>query len=82
MVSKSSENNKPKAKHKKGLWSPEEDLKLRNYVLKHGHGCWSSVPINAGYFPFPFSYSLLYFWVFFYLLIYWCLYESATGNVM
>ncbi|KAG8476293.1 hypothetical protein CXB51_033013 [Gossypium anomalum] len=48
MVSKPSENNKPKAKHKKGLWSPEEDLKLRNYVLKHGHGCWSSVPINAG----------------------------------
>ncbi|KAK8657199.1 hypothetical protein V6N13_035451 [Hibiscus sabdariffa] len=47
MGCKSSEN-KPKAKHRKGLWSPEEDLKLRNYVLKHGHGCWSSVPINAG----------------------------------
>ncbi|XVE64212.1 hypothetical protein DITRI_Ditri07aG0083500 [Diplodiscus trichospermus] len=41
-------SHKPKAKHRKGLWSPEEDLKLRNYVLKHGHGCWSSVPINAG----------------------------------
>ncbi|XWS50534.1 hypothetical protein CRYUN_Cryun12cG0095100 [Craigia yunnanensis] len=41
-------SEKPKAKHRKGLWSPEEDLKLRNYVLKHGHGCWSSVPINAG----------------------------------
>ncbi|WRX17790.1 SANT/Myb domain - like 10 [Theobroma cacao] len=41
-------SDKPKAKHRKGLWSPEEDLKLRNYVLKHGHGCWSSVPINAG----------------------------------
>ncbi|KAG4133768.1 hypothetical protein ERO13_D08G111008v2 [Gossypium hirsutum] len=39
---------KPKAKHRKGLWSPEEDLKLKNYVLKHGHFCWSSVPINAG----------------------------------
>ncbi|KAI3471125.1 hypothetical protein Pfo_027788 [Paulownia fortunei] len=38
----------PKRKHKKGLWSPDEDQKLRNYVLKHGHGCWSSVPINAG----------------------------------
>ncbi|XP_011084729.1 transcription factor LAF1-like [Sesamum indicum] len=35
-------------KHKKGLWSPDEDQKLRNYVLKHGHGCWSSVAINAG----------------------------------
>ncbi|XVF53615.1 hypothetical protein PTKIN_Ptkin05aG0112700 [Pterospermum kingtungense] len=41
-------SDKPKAKHRKGLWSPEEDLKLKNYVLKHGHGCWSSVPINAG----------------------------------
>ncbi|KAE8664020.1 Transcription factor LAF1 [Hibiscus syriacus] len=40
--------NKPKVKHRKGLWSPEEDLKLRNYVLKHGHGCWTSVPVNAG----------------------------------
>jgi len=41
---------KGKPKHKKGLWSPEEDNKLRNYILKHGHGCWSSVPINAGWF--------------------------------
>ncbi|KAJ8448703.1 hypothetical protein Cgig2_010590 [Carnegiea gigantea] len=40
--------SKPKQKHRKGLWSPEEDEKLRNYILKHGHGCWSSVPINAG----------------------------------
>ncbi|GMJ06530.1 hypothetical protein HRI_004322200 [Hibiscus trionum] len=47
MGCKSSEN-KPKAKHRRGLWSPEEDLKLRSHVLKHGHGCWSSVPINAG----------------------------------
>ncbi|KAL3524264.1 hypothetical protein ACH5RR_017098 [Cinchona calisaya] len=40
--------DKPKQKHKKGLWSPDEDLKLKNYILKHGHGCWSSVPVNAG----------------------------------
>ncbi|XP_010035125.2 transcription factor LAF1 [Eucalyptus grandis] len=46
MALKSSE--RPKPKHRKGLWSPEEDQKLRNYVLKHGHGCWSSVPINTG----------------------------------
>uniref|UniRef100_A0A803PQL9 Uncharacterized protein n=1 Tax=Cannabis sativa TaxID=3483 RepID=A0A803PQL9_CANSA len=39
--------DKPKPKHRKGLWSPEEDLRLRNFVLKHGHGCWSSVPIKA-----------------------------------
>lgn len=43
---------KAKPKHRKGLWSPEEDHKLRNYILKHGHGCWSSVPINAGWFLF------------------------------
>ncbi|KAL2550372.1 myb domain protein 19 [Forsythia ovata] len=40
--------DKPKNKHKKGLWSPDEDQKLKNYILKHGHGCWSSVAINAG----------------------------------
>ncbi|KAJ6764387.1 MYB DOMAIN PROTEIN 55 [Salix koriyanagi] len=39
---------KQKLKHRKGLWSPEEDQRLRNHVFKHGHGCWSSVPINAG----------------------------------
>ncbi|ONK71459.1 uncharacterized protein A4U43_C04F8880 [Asparagus officinalis] len=39
---------KPKVNYRKGLWSPEEDQRLRNYVLKHGHGCWSSVPVNAG----------------------------------
>ncbi|XP_004234444.1 transcription factor LAF1-like [Solanum lycopersicum] len=39
---------KPKQKHKKGLWSPDEDDRLKNYMIKHGHGCWSSVPINAG----------------------------------
>ncbi|KAH6783922.1 hypothetical protein C2S52_008881 [Perilla frutescens var. hirtella] len=37
-----------KQKQKKGLWSPDEDLKLKNYIIKHGHGCWTSVPINAG----------------------------------
>nr|AGN52082.1 MYB-related transcription factor [Salvia miltiorrhiza]AGN52192.1 MYB-related transcription factor [Salvia miltiorrhiza] len=37
-----------KQKHKKGLWSPDEDLKLKNYIFKYGHGCWSSIPINAG----------------------------------
>lgn len=37
-----------KKKHKKGLWSPDEDQKLMNYILNHGLQCWSSVPINAG----------------------------------
>ncbi|KAL3812867.1 hypothetical protein ACJIZ3_014135 [Penstemon smallii] len=37
-------------KHKKGLWSPDEDQKLKDCILNNGgHGCsWSSVPINAG----------------------------------
>ncbi|KAJ3680364.1 hypothetical protein LUZ60_016642 [Juncus effusus] len=38
----------PKAIYRKGLWSPEEDQRLRDYILRHGHGCWSSVPIKAG----------------------------------
>ncbi|CAH8256645.1 unnamed protein product [Arabidopsis lyrata] len=33
---------------RKGLWSPEEDEKLLNYITKNGHGCWSSVPKLAG----------------------------------
>ncbi|CAH8392159.1 unnamed protein product [Eruca vesicaria subsp. sativa] len=52
MVCKSSETTnkklKSKEKQRKGLWSPEEDEKLRNHVLKYGHGCWSSIPIQAG----------------------------------
>ncbi|XP_008780142.1 transcription repressor MYB6-like [Phoenix dactylifera] len=39
---------KPKVNYRKGLWSPEEDQKLRDYILKHGHSCWSAVPIKAG----------------------------------
>ncbi|KAJ4951235.1 hypothetical protein NE237_028067 [Protea cynaroides] len=39
---------KPKQKYKKGLWSPEEDHKLRNYVMQYGHGCWSSIPLKTG----------------------------------
>ncbi|KAK4339228.1 hypothetical protein RND71_040690 [Anisodus tanguticus] len=37
-----------KQKHKRGLWSPYEDQKLKDYIIKNGHGCWSSLPINAG----------------------------------
>ncbi|CAN7089686.1 hypothetical protein BRARA_I00496 [Brassica rapa] len=37
-----------KQKLRKGLWSPEEDEKLLNYISRHGHGCWSSVPKLAG----------------------------------
>ncbi|KAI4386944.1 hypothetical protein MLD38_004817 [Melastoma candidum] len=37
-----------KQKVKRGLWSPEEDEKLVNYITTYGHGCWSSVPKHAG----------------------------------
>jgi len=37
-----------KQKLKKGLWSPEEDEKLFNYITMFGVGCWSSVPKLAG----------------------------------
>ncbi|KAE8715108.1 MYB308 protein [Hibiscus syriacus] len=38
-----------KQKVKRGLWSPEEDEKLINYIKTYGgHGCWSSVPKLAG----------------------------------
>ncbi|KAE8677210.1 Myb-related protein Hv33 [Hibiscus syriacus] len=35
-------------KLRKGLWSPEEDEKLINYMLTSGQGCWSDVARNAG----------------------------------
>ncbi|KAM3299628.1 hypothetical protein ACQJBY_040903 [Aegilops geniculata] len=35
-------------KLRKGLWSPEEDEKLYNHIIRHGVGCWSSVPMLAG----------------------------------
>ncbi|TVU15067.1 hypothetical protein EJB05_38569, partial [Eragrostis curvula] len=39
---------KPKVQYRKGLWSPEEDQKLRDYIVRYGHGCWSSLPAKAG----------------------------------
>ncbi|RRT78496.1 hypothetical protein GW17_00047758 [Ensete ventricosum] len=35
-------------KIRKGLWSPEEDEKLYNHIIRYGVGCWSSVPKLAG----------------------------------
>ncbi|ESQ54748.1 hypothetical protein EUTSA_v10026022mg [Eutrema salsugineum] len=35
-------------RQRKGFWSPEEDEKLRSYILSHGHSCWTAVPIKAG----------------------------------
>ncbi|EOX96013.1 hypothetical protein QUC31_005339 [Theobroma cacao] len=33
---------------KKGPWAPEEDEILVNYIKKHGHGSWRSLPKLAG----------------------------------
>ncbi|KAG4967195.1 hypothetical protein JHK87_032846 [Glycine soja] len=41
-------NNNINNKLRKGLWSPEEDDKLMNYMLNSGQGCWSDVARNAG----------------------------------
>lgn len=41
-------NNINKKKLRKGLWSPEEDEKLMNYMVRNGQGCWSDVARNAG----------------------------------
>ncbi|MCO5602732.1 hypothetical protein L7F22_056870 [Adiantum nelumboides] len=37
-----------KQKLRRGLWSPDEDEKLRHHIAVHGLGCWSSVPKEAG----------------------------------
>ncbi|WOL07191.1 transcription factor LAF1-like [Canna indica] len=39
---------KPKVICRKGLWSPEEDEKLRDYIHRNGHGSWSYIPAKAG----------------------------------
>jgi myb proto-oncogene protein len=41
-------NNMNRAKLRKGLWSPEEDEKLIQYMLTNGQGCWSEIARNAG----------------------------------
>ncbi|XP_054775856.1 transcription factor MYB41-like [Prosopis cineraria] len=33
---------------KKGPWTPEEDQKLVEYISKHGHGSWRTLPKHAG----------------------------------
>ncbi|KAL1198336.1 Transcription factor LAF1 [Cardamine amara subsp. amara] len=39
---------RPKQRQRKGLWSPEEDQKLKSFILSHGHACWTTVPILSG----------------------------------
>ncbi|KAM7266228.1 hypothetical protein ACFE04_004125 [Oxalis oulophora] len=33
---------------KRGSWSPDEDLKLVQYINQYGHGSWRTLPKNAG----------------------------------
>ncbi|XVE98362.1 hypothetical protein REPUB_Repub03eG0099900 [Reevesia pubescens] len=43
------ENNKEmKAQPKRGLWKPEEDLILKNYIETHGEGNWATVSKRTG----------------------------------
>ncbi|KAK9665518.1 hypothetical protein RND81_14G117300 [Saponaria officinalis] len=35
-------------KQKRGLWSPEEDQRLQNYILRFGVTSWTSLPPDAG----------------------------------
>ncbi|MCD7456706.1 hypothetical protein HAX54_032817 [Datura stramonium] len=45
---KEKEKGNKVGKLRKGLWSPEEDEKLMNYMLTNGQGCWSDIARNAG----------------------------------
>jgi len=33
---------------RRGAWTPEEDQSLVDYIHKHGHGSWRSLPKHAG----------------------------------
>ncbi|KAL8496003.1 hypothetical protein ACS0TY_019934 [Phlomoides rotata] len=48
MVKEKASNSNNNVKLRKGLWSPEEDEKLMNYMLRNGQGCWSDIARNAG----------------------------------
>lgn len=48
MLSNGTNNNAMMLKMRKGLWSPEEDEKLMNYMITNGQGCWSDIARNAG----------------------------------
>uniref|UniRef100_A0A7N0U7B3 Uncharacterized protein n=1 Tax=Kalanchoe fedtschenkoi TaxID=63787 RepID=A0A7N0U7B3_KALFE len=40
--------NTLKVKHRRGLWSPDEDRKLRDYIINNDRASWSSIPAKAG----------------------------------
>lgn len=46
-----------RANVKRGPWSPDEDMLLRNYIQKHGTGGnWISLPSKAGIYIYILSY--------------------------
>lgn len=48
-------------KMKRGVWSPEEDAKLIQYIKEHGHGTWRHLPKHAGFlFLFLFFFSFVF----------------------
>ncbi|KAK4285996.1 hypothetical protein QN277_002616 [Acacia crassicarpa] len=47
-MTKPSSSDHQKNGLKKGPWTPEEDQKLIDYIHKHGHGKWRTLPKNAG----------------------------------
>ncbi|CAN8244577.1 unnamed protein product [Cochlearia groenlandica] len=48
MTKMTKSEEKPKQRQRKGLWSPEEDHKLKSFIISNGHACWTTVPILAG----------------------------------
>ncbi|KAK6248365.1 hypothetical protein QUC31_019930 [Theobroma cacao] len=42
------ENKEMKPQPKRGLWKPEEDLILKNYIETHGEGNWATVSKRSG----------------------------------
>ncbi|KAF3326828.1 R2R3-MYB transcription factor MYB6 [Carex littledalei] len=51
-------SNKAKEKRKRALWTPEEDMKLYNYITTNGVNSWSSLPQRAGNLSLSLSLSL------------------------
>lgn len=44
---------------RRGAWTPEEDQALADYINKHGHGSWRTLPKHAGILcNFSHTYSL------------------------
>jgi len=57
---------------KRGAWTPEEDEALVDYINKHGHGSWRTLPKHAGtvklFFLHPFFIAFVLFcWYFFFV---------------